>query len=325
MKAGMKIIAMGCLVLFATGNAMAQTIRVGDAGTMQIEKLIEAAAVARAGERGVDIKVQHLKSDDIVKQAFLSNEIDLVFGSNAYRLIQKLGIPARHIFQLRMLAYFPVVAADRIKSWSDLDGKDFVVHARGSGTEVLAHQMAAAHGIKFSSVAFVPGSMVRANALLRGTIVATYVNIPAVQYIMKKAPGKFSVLPAGDASASDSAVFAKTEFIASRSKDLQVLIEELLKVIRGTNANPEFMVAEQKRLNLMSRLPQDQRAGIRSFYEVAVGNGLYPNSGGTPEAVQADFQFYTSSGDLTGDPASLKVNDYWDFTLLDAARKAVGN
>ena len=188
MKVYVKLPALVIAAALFTQGTYAQKIVVGDAGTMQIEKLIEAAAFARARDRGVEIEVKHLKSDDIVKQAFLSNEIDLVLGSNAYRLIQKLSIPARHFFQLRMLAYFPVVAKDKIQSWADLDGKDFVVHARGSGTEVLAYQMADSHGIKFRSVAYVPGSSVRANALLRGTIMATYLNIPAVQYLMKKAP-----------------------------------------------------------------------------------------------------------------------------------------
>lgn len=56
---------------FATQAATAQ-IRLGDAGTMSIEKLVEAVAMEHAKKRGVDYVRKSLKSDDIAKQAFLS-------------------------------------------------------------------------------------------------------------------------------------------------------------------------------------------------------------------------------------------------------------
>ncbi len=322
------VIAACAVILIAFGsatrNAAAQIFRVGDAGTMSVEKLIEAVALERAKERGVDYVRKSLKSDDIAKQAFLSKEIDIVFGSNAYRLVQKLKIPAKHFFQLRMLAYLPVVAKASYKSWSDLNGQDFVVHARGSGTEVLAHQMETAHKIKFKNVGFVPGSQVRATALLRGTIKATYLNIPAVQFLMKKAPGKFKILPAGDESASDSALYARTEFLEKNAAKVQILIEELLTVIRKTNADPSFIVAERKRFNLMSRLTKEREEGIVPFYKVAAESQLYPDNGGGADRVKGDFMFYTMSGDLTGDAKNLKVDDYWDLRPLNAALNKLG-
>ena len=308
----------------ASQNAVAQKIRVGDAGTMSIEKLIEAVALENAKARGVDYVRKSLKSDDIAKQAFLSKEIDIVFGSNAYRLVQKLKVPAKHFFQLRMLAYLPVVNTAAYKSWADLNGQEFVVHARGSGTEVLARQMETAHKIKFKNVGFVPGSQVRATALLRGTIKATYLNIPAMQFLEKKAPGKFKILPAGDESASDSAVFARTEFLEKNADKIQIIVEELLKVIRKTNADPSYIAAERKRLNLMSRLTKDREDGIVPFFQVAAKSQLYPDNGGGAERVKGDFMFYTKSGDLTGDPASHKVEDYWDLRPLNAALKKLG-
>lgn len=304
--------------------ATAQTVRLGDAGTMSIEKLIEAVAMEHAKKRGVNYVRKSLKSDDISKQAFLSNEVDIVFGSNAYQLVQKLKIPARHFFQLRLLAYMPVVNKAAYSSWKDLDGKDFVVHARGSGTEVLAHQMETAHKIKFSRVSFVPGSQVRANALLRGTIKATYLNIPAVQYLTGKAPGKFKILPAGSQSASDSALFARTEFLEKNADKVQIIVEELIKVIRKTNADPSYIAAERKRLGLMKRLTKDREAGIIPFYKVAAESQIYPSNGGGVPQVKGDFMFYTASGDLKGDPKSFKVEDYWDLRPLNAALKKLG-
>lgn len=323
-KHALKIVASVALALAVASPAAAAPIRLGDAGTMSIEKLVEAVAMEHARKRGVDTVRKSLKSDDIAKQAFLSKDVDIVFGSNAYRLVQKLKVPAKHFFQLRLLAYMPVVNKSAYSSWKDLNGKDFVVHARGSGTEVLAHQMETAHKIKFNKVSFVPGSQVRANALLRGTIKATYLNIPAVQYLTGKAPGKFKILPAGSQSASDSALFARTDFLAKNADKVQIIIEELIKVIRKTNADPSYIASERKRLGLMKRLTKDREAGITPFYKVAAQSQIYPANGGGVAQAKGDFMFYTASGDLKGDPKSFKVSDYWDLKPLEAALKKLG-
>lgn len=322
-RASRTVAVVAVALALAAPPASAQ-IRVGDAGTMSIEKLIEAVALEHAKARGVDYVRKSLKSDDIAKQAFLSKDVDIVFGSNAYRLVQKLKIPAKHFFQLRLLAYMPVVNKSAYSSWKDLNGKDFVVHARGSGTEVLAHQMETAHKIKFRRVSFVPGSQVRANALLKGTIKATYLNIPAVQYLTGKAPGKFMILPAGSQSASDSALFARTDFLQKNADKIQIIVEELIKVIRQTNENPSYIADERKRLGLMKRLTKEREAGIVPFYKVAAESQIYPSNGGGVAQAKGDFMFYTASGDLKGDPASFKVEDYWDLRPLNAALKKLG-
>ena len=312
-------------ILFALQSAAAEKIRIGEAGVLSVDKLVELVALEYAKQRGFDYQLTVLKSDDICKEAFLSDQIDVVIGTNAYRLVQKLKVPAHHFIQLRMLAYVPVVAKASYKSWADLNGQDFAVHARGSGTELLAHQMEAAHKIKFKNVSFVPGAPVRANGLLRGTIKATYLNIPSMQFVMKSAPGKFMVLPAGSESASDAAVFAKTAFIAKHRADLQILVDELIKVINKTNADPKFIVAERERLKLLPNLPKDEADGLLDFFKVAADTGVYPSSGGDEAAVKSDFAFYTASGDLTGKPADLKVADYWDLSLVEAARTKLGS
>ena len=47
---------------------------------------------------------------------------------------------------------------------------------------------------------------------------------------------------------------------------------------------------------------------------------LYPNNGGSAESVKEDFQFFTASGSMEGDPSKLVVEDYW---YLDPVEDAV--
>jgi NitT/TauT family transport system substrate-binding protein len=64
---------------------------------------------------------------------------------------------------------------------------------------------------------------------------------------------------------------------------------------------------------------------VNKFYAEAVENGVFEKSGGSPAAVKADFVFYTQAGQMTGNPAELKVEDFWTFGPLDRARAKIGS
>jgi NitT/TauT family transport system substrate-binding protein len=70
--------------------------------------------------------------------------------------------------------------------------------------------------------------------------------------------------------------------------------------------------------------PPDLVAEIEPFYLTAAKQGLYPLDGGGEAAAKADLDFYGRIGVLKGDAASLKVEDYWDLSMLSAALRKVG-
>ena len=87
------------------------------------------------------------------------------------------------------------------------------MHSRGSGTEAIMLLMAKEHGIKYKNISYVPGSEVRALAMLKGNIQATIVDSTNKNFLMRKAPGKFIVLPMGEVKASDEALFARQDVL----------------------------------------------------------------------------------------------------------------
>ena len=77
------VVAIVAIAVASASPSASAPIRIGDAGTMGIEKLIEAVALENAKKRGVDYIRLSLKSDDITKQAFLifrQNIDDLALG-----------------------------------------------------------------------------------------------------------------------------------------------------------------------------------------------------------------------------------------------------
>src|SRR5688572_28126481 len=316
------------IAVFAWINAAAAQspkkfkLALGDIAT--IESLNLLIALDRAKQRGLEVEVIQFKSEDIATQAVLNGQADLGQGT-PYAVIQKVNAPVRMFYLMQTLQFFPVVDQASYKSWKDLDGQDMVVHSRGSGTEAMANVMAQTNGIKFKAISYVPGSEVRALAMLKGNIKATFVDLSNRNLIMREAPDKFIVLPMGEVKASDETLFARKEVLDANKDAIGVLVEEMLTVWRNINKDPSFVVAERKRLNLLKDLPPKLEEEVLPYYKQGVDNGIFPNDGGGEKAAQNDILFFTTSGALKGAPAELKAEQFWYFEPLKRAIAKVGS
>jgi ABC-type nitrate/sulfonate/bicarbonate transport system substrate-binding protein len=291
-------------------------IRYALGDVISIDELPLLIAVERAKARGVDVEVTAFKSEEVATQAVINGQADVGQGT-PYAALQKVGVPIRFFYQLSALQFFPVVSKDSYKSWKDLDGQEIAVQGRGSGTEAIMILAAKQHGIKYKSVSYVPGSQVRALALLKGNIKATILDAPNKNRVMKEAPDKFIILPLGSLKASDEALFATREFLDKNQAGISIFLEELVKVNRAINANPKSVLDDRKKLGLLKELPAKMEEEILPFFEEAVQNGVFPNDGGGESAAKNDLEFYSLSGALTGE--NLKVEDFWHFAPLKGA------
>lgn len=281
------------------------------------------AAVARAEARGVQVEVTYLQSEDIAAQAIVGGQADIGVGT-PYALIQKVNAPIRMFYQLSQLRFYPIVNSEMYQSWEDLDGADVAVHGRGSGTEAIMNLMALEHGVEYNSISYVPGSAVRAGALLQGRLNASIVDFERFQLLQREAPGKFMALPLPPIEASDEALYANTEWLQQESEAVEILLEELVGVWREINEDPNAVIALRDQYNVMPDLEDEDVADILPSFTQGVSIDLYPNNGGGVDSVLQDFEFYTSSGTLEGDPAALKVEDFWYLDPLNTVLDRVG-
>lgn len=307
------------LLCALSGTAWAQAptkIRYALGDVISIDELPLLVAAERAKKRGVEVEITAFKSEEIATQAVINGQADIGQGT-PYAAIEKVNVPIRFFYQLSSLQFFPIVNREAYKNWKDLDGQEIAVQSRGSGTEAIMNLMAKEHGIKYKSVSFVPGSNVRAIALLKGTIRASILDASNKNYVMKEAPGKFIVLPLGKVKASDEALFAKKEYLDKNRAAVAVLLEELIKVNREINKNPGAMAEERKKLGLLKDLPAKLEGEILPYFKEGVESGIFPADGGGESAAKNDLEFYHLSGALK-DP-NMKVDDFWDLAPLKAA------
>lgn len=318
-KSIFSLVLVVAIVGVLTGEAESQArtkIRYALGDVISIDELPLLIAVERAKARGVDVEVTAFKSEEVATQAVINGQADVGQGT-PYAALQKVNVPIRFFYQLSALQFFPVVNKESYKSWKDLDGQEIAVQGRGSGTEAIMLLAAKQHGIKYKNVSYVPGSQVRALALLKGNIKATILDAANKNRVMKEAPDKFIILPLGSLKASDEALFATREFLDKNQTGIAIFLEELVKVNRAINANPKSVLDDRKKLGLLKELPAKMEEEILPFFEEAVQNGVFPNDGGGDSAAKNDLEFYSLSGALTGE--NLKVEDFWHFAPLKAA------
>ena len=287
-----------------------------------IDMLNFLTAVERAKGRGLDITVDFLRSEDIAVQAVLLGQADMGMGT-PYAIIQKSDAPIRIVYQLNTLRFFPVVNTDLYKTWKDLDGAEIYTHGHSSGTEAIMNLMAKRHGITYKRMHYLPGSGVRARAMLQGRIKASIVDSRRRKMLIEQGQGRFAFLPIPEFHASDETLYVHKAFLENYSAAMEILIEELIKVWQQVNRNPNYMIEARKQYELPLKGSEEKESEIRRYYSEMVEVGAFPNNGGGLQAVLEDFKFYSFAGTLKGDVSELKVEDYWDLKPLNRALGAV--
>jgi NitT/TauT family transport system substrate-binding protein len=310
-----------CISTAIPGAALAEPMRIAFGDIATVESLHLLAAIERAKEKGVEVEVTFLKSEDIAAQAVVSGQADIGIGG-PYALLQKVKAPIRIFMQLSRLQFYPVVNTEFYKDWKDLDGQEIAVHSRGSGTEAIMRLMADKSGISYSNISYVPGAEVRTGALLQGNVKATIVDSSGKRVLEKEAPGKFAFLPLGEVSATDEALFANTNYLSANEKDVEILVESILTTWREVAADPKAAIALRDKYKLLPDATPDMVADIEPYFAEAAPN--LPVNGGGEDAAKDDFAFYTVSGALQGKAEELKVEDFWDLDPLNAALAKIG-
>jgi NitT/TauT family transport system substrate-binding protein len=319
----LKAAGAAAALALSVGGAAAQDepLRVALGDIASVESLNLLIAMERAGERGVEMEMTFFNSEDVAVQAVLSGEADIGVGA-PYAFIANSRAPIRMFYRMSTLLFFPVVNSEVYSGWADLDGEEVTVHSRGSGTEALMRLMEQVHDIEYSNISYVPGSEVRAGAMLQGTINASIVDAANFRLLQEQGDGKFMRLPLDGVNATDEALYASADVIENRAEDMQIFVEELLRTWNDIAENPAIVGELREQYGLLPDLPEDVISEAVPYFTEAVENGIYPLDGGEPQDARDDIAFLAAAGQVEGDPADIDPADYWDFSLLEAAKAA---
>jgi len=310
-------LAVPFITMITVSSARADKIRIALAETPSDELAAFFVALERAKANGLDYEWTAFSDEELAIQAVLSGQMDIGFGT-PYAAMQRSRAPIRIVFQLSKLKFFPVTSK-KYSTLEDLNGEPIMLHSRGGGTDSIANVIEDKLDIKFGKRSYVPGSSNRIAALIAGQTDATIVDLSNKNKLMKLQGDKFNVLPMFEVDASDEALFGNLDWIKANEKDVDIFVKALLSVWRDMHKDPTIISRETNPDGPIGQLPKEILDSLDGFYTDAVAGGLYDPNGGGRKAAQADMEWYSAAGQLTGDLASLKIEDFWYLKPLDDA------
>lgn len=314
------LLALG--ILAGSGSASAEPVTIAFGDNPGVDKSALELAAARASQHGTEISLEYFQSEDIAVQAVLSGRAEIGVGT-PYQLIQKHDAPLRFVFQLSKLHFFPVVNTGYHNDWRDLNGATVYVHSAGSGTEAMIRLMAREHSIEYGEIRHLPGSGVRAQAMLKELITATIVDGSSMTELLEKGGGRFRVLPTLEVSASDEALYATQTFLSENPELVRTLLHEVLTVWRIVNQDPGALIDEMRARGLLDGVTEERIGEINTYYREAVAAGLFSDNGGDGD-LAADLAFYGVEPPPEAAAGGANIDDYWDLKPLHAVLEDAG-
>jgi NitT/TauT family transport system substrate-binding protein len=212
-----------------------------------------------------------------------------------------------------------------IDDFSDLNGKRMGVHGETSFTRAVARYYAQTEGFEYDEL-IIPGSDVRAEALAKGQIDASVIDLPDVVQLGKEYPGKFKVLSTFGEQFPDlieQDLWFSRDWAEDNPEVATKVVKAIVEANRRLTEDPDwgFEIAKEN-------LPDMDEEVLRELVDEYAERKIWSTDGGiTPEKAVTTLEFFNEVGEIDIDtPDQDSIDKYFDFSYLeDALAELDGN
>ena len=271
-------------------------------------------------KRGIEVVPTFFPKTDLAVQAVVAGEADI--GSAAGIAVVKAvesGMNIRIIAE-QVRNEWQLVTPVSLKDPKQLDRKRVGYHAPVTVTEALVKWMAQHYKITPNWM-IIPGSEVRAEALMRGQLDATPAEIGDVLNILNAKPGQFHVLISYAKTFPQligSMYFARADYVQKNGPVVDAVIEAVLQAHRSAEEKPASV--KENALRLLPETKPDLIDAIAATYkELRIWD---VNGGAGRERGEASIKFFEESGLLKKDAVSFKQS--FETGPLDRVLQKIG-
>ena len=271
-------------------------------------------------KQGIEVVPSFFPKTDLAVQAVVAGEADI--GSAAGIAVVKAvesGMNLRIIAE-QVRNEWQLVTPVSFKDAKQLDGKRVGYHAPITVTEALVKWMANYYKITPTWM-IIPGSEVRAEALMRGQLDATPAEIGDVLNILTAKPGQFHVLISYAKifpQLIGSMYFARADYLQKNSATVETVLEAILRAHRSAEERPASVKENALRL-----LPETKRELVEAiagtYRELKIWD---VNGGAGKDRGDASIKFFEESGLLKKDAVSF--NQAFEIGPLERVVKKMG-
>ncbi|HEX7230728.1 MAG TPA: ABC transporter substrate-binding protein [Candidatus Binatia bacterium] len=271
-------------------------------------------------KQGIEVVPTFFPKTELAVQAVAAGEADI--GSAAGIAVVKAvesGMNVRIIGE-QVRNEWQLVTPVSFKDPKQLDGKRVGYHAPITVTEALVKWMAQHYKISPNWM-IIPGSEVRAEALMRGQLDATPAEIGDVLNILNAKPGQFHVLISYAKTFPQligSMYFTRADYAQKNASTVEGILEAILRAHRDAEARPTSVKENALRL-LPETKPELVDAIAGTYKELRIWD---VNGGADRQRGEASIKFFEESGLLKKDAVSF--NQAFDTAPLDKVLKKIG-
>ena len=271
-------------------------------------------------KQGIEVVPTFFPKTDLAVQAVVAGEADI--GSAAGIAVVKAvesGMNIRVIAE-QVRNEWQLVTPVSLKDPKQLDGKRVGYHAPITVTEALVKWMAQHYKITPNWM-IIPGSDVRAEALMRGQLDATPAEIGDVLNILNAKPGQFHVLISYAKTFPQligSMYFARADYVQKNGPLVESVLEAILRAHRTAEERPASIKENAARL-----LPETKADLIDATAAAYRDHRIWDINGGADQKRgEASIKFFEEAGFLKKDAVSFKQS--FDTGPLDRVIKKIG-
>jgi NitT/TauT family transport system substrate-binding protein len=271
-------------------------------------------------KQGIEVIPTFFPKTDLAVQAVVAGEADI--GSAAGIAVVKAvesGMNVRIIGE-QVRNEWQLVTPVSLKDPKQLDGKRVGYHAPITVTEALVKWMANHYKITPNWM-IIPGSDVRAEALMRGQLDATPAEIGDVLNILQAKPGQFHILISYAKvfpQLIGSMYFARADYLQKNSAIVESVLEAILKAHRSVEERPALIKENALRL-LPETKPELVEATAATYKDLRIWD---VNGGAGRERGEASIKFFEEAGLLKKGAVSYAQS--FDTGPLDKVLKKIG-
>jgi len=271
-------------------------------------------------KQGIEVVPTFFPRTDLAVQAVVAGEADL--GSAAGIAVVKAvesGMNVRVIGE-QVRNEWQLVAPVSFKDPKQLDGKRVGYHAPITVTEALVKWMAQHYKITPNWL-IIPGSDVRAEALMRGQLDATPAEIVDVLNILNAKPGQFHVLISYAKifpQLIGSMYFSRADYLQKEASTVDSVIEAILRAHRNAEERPASVRENALRL-LPETKPELIDAIAASYRDLRIWD---INGGAGKERGEASIKFFEDAGLMK--KGAVTFAQSFDTGPIDRVLKKIG-
>jgi NitT/TauT family transport system substrate-binding protein len=308
----------------STDPVAGQTLRVVYAAdSIGINDFVTKLGFDKLVARGLKVDYQFVAEDTLGIQAVLRGDADLAGGTppvtiNAFQQDPNVQFLAQYNRQAWSLA-----SQSDITDVKQLEGKTVAVHGETSFTKTVADLIIKKYNLKNVNVVIIPGSEVRAQALLSGQIDATVLDIQDVALAQEQAPGKINVIVRFSElypQLTSVRWVASKKWIDSHRDLAKEIVKASIEANREAVANPDATIAAAQAY-YPDMDPKQVESIIRQFIE---GKHWTLDGGMTAENAKFELQFYKDAGQATVESTDENVQALYRLDILNEVLDDVG-